>query len=121
MPDLVPITRPHFAYPFHMDGTKVAVNEQDTDIEIMEACEAIARTARGSRIDDPELGITLMEFGTMSGDEERNRFPLERLRSELLEGEPRATLLIEDSSTIVEDLVRKVSMSLNDHEEDEYV
>ena len=81
---------PHFAYPFQRtaDGTGIAVNEQDTDDEIM-ACElVIVAYPVGFRDDRPEFGWAWPEL-------ELTPLSTVQLAQALKEFEPRAPVNIE--------------------------
>lgn len=80
---------PHFAYPFARtpDGTGVAVNEQDTEPEIM-ACElVIVAYPVGFRDDRPEFGWAFPELAQAP-------ITIDQLEQALTEFEPRAPVNI---------------------------
>lgn len=48
---------PHFHIPFQMDGSRVRVNEQDSDHEITNTASTVLRYQPGDRIGLPEYGV----------------------------------------------------------------
>lgn len=52
------VETPHFKTPFRILGSQVAVIEQDSDDDILACVETVLRTPAGSRIENPEYGLT---------------------------------------------------------------
>lgn len=99
---------PHFARPFRIVAGAAKVHEQDSIEEIQDCVEAVLRTTRGEREYRPEFGIrdhALEEAGdTLEVD----------VREAIEEHEPRASALVQDDPSQLDDLVMKVRVSMED-------
>lgn len=81
---------PHISMPFRFnpDGT-VPVVEQDSDEEIWDCVRTVVRTAKGSRLEDPDLGVIPLEFQEQPVD-------ASQVESSVTDAEPRAITLISE-------------------------
>ncbi len=99
---------PQFKVPIRLVGEDFAVVEQDTEQEIEQGVEAVVRYRKGARLTLPKFGITDPAFvsegpsATIAGD----------IAASVLEWEPRATVLIEQSSASIVDAIMGVVLRL---------
>lgn len=98
---------PKLRVPFDIIGSRAAVVEQDSQEEVAQCVEAYVRTPFGSRIDEPEYGLTDLVF--REGDVDTAR-----LERELNEWEPRAAFTL--SEEYIEEHVRTIHLNLNRQE-----
>jgi len=64
----VSVEVPHIAWPVRMQGTSLAVVEQDTLDDVTQCVRVICSTPLGSRTDDPELGLPDQTFAQGGAD-----------------------------------------------------
>lgn len=96
---------PHFRIPFEFvtDGRGIAAaeTEQGSGDEIFDCVQAIVRTQKGVRIENPEFGVEDQTFST--------DINIVRLQEDVLRWEPRANVVFESRIDEVDRLVRIVS------------
>jgi phage baseplate assembly protein W len=56
------VRTPHLAVPFQIVGKKAAVVEQDSSDEVAQCVYAVLGTELGSRLEEPDFGITDPSF-----------------------------------------------------------
>lgn len=100
---------PHFDIPFRFLSTgHAATVDQDTLDDISACVEAIMRTLQGQRDDNPNFGIPDPTFQLQPID-------LGLITEAVLQQEPRASLLLEQSpdafNQLVADVVARVSIA----------
>ena len=79
---------PHYQFPFQMiNGTTAAVREQDDPDEIIDCCQVILRTRRGTRLDLPDFGLLEQTFKDGGAN-------VAEIRNALVRAEPRAEYAI---------------------------
>jgi hypothetical protein len=88
----------HFAYPFRWDTMRhAAVNEQDSQEDVVDSVICSVMTPRGWRADTPEFGVTDLTFGAP--------VDVDLLMSEIDADEPRASPILQ-AVDIGEDVTR---------------
>jgi phage baseplate assembly protein W len=98
------VDRPHFSYPFRLDGDKVAVVEQDT-VEHVHSCEnVIVRCPLGFRDERPEFGWPFPEFANIP-------IKVSGLEEALRTFEPRGRARAEEYADAAENAVRHISVT----------
>lgn len=56
------VETPHFAFPFHIDGDHVAVEQQNDQAEVMSCVNVIVRCPLGFRAERPDYGWPWPDF-----------------------------------------------------------
>lgn len=100
---------PHFRLPFDLptDGHRTAApeTEQGSADELFDCVQAIVRTAKGARIENPDFGVNHQVF-------HQGNINLVQLQAEILEWEPRANVVFESRLDDVDELVQLVSVEI---------
>jgi hypothetical protein len=96
--------QPHFRIPFRFDGFGVLLtNEQGTLDEIATNVEIIIRYERGSFEPLPTFGITYPEFS--------EKINIEKMKSEILEWEPRADLIFTEKPDLIDTHIQRINIA----------
>lgn len=96
-----PVT-PHLAVPFQIVGPRARVVEQDSVDEIAQCVYAVLGTERGSRLEEPDFGVTDPAFRQGGMD-------LGEARVALGAWEPRADVEIEQD---IDELIARVRVEV---------
>ena len=100
---------PHFAVPLHFhdhgSGIQAHVVEQGSDEEILACANTLVRFEKGQRPEYPDFGVTDLTF-------EEQPLPVERLKAEIVEQDPRIGLIITTKPNELDDLVAHVKADL---------
>lgn len=101
-------SRPHLRVPLRIVGTSFDVVEQESDEEIGQCVEAITRYSRGTLLARPEFGIPDPTFRQVPS----GGMNVEDIAASIERWEPRASLLIEQSSASIADAIVGVALRL---------
>lgn len=102
---MVAVLTPHFDLPFRMVGGSFAVVEQDSQEDIANCVEAIVRTPFASIPDSPDFGVDDHSFDNQPID-------TNALTAQILNQEPRATILIEEQTDLVDNLIEHIAINV---------
>jgi phage baseplate assembly protein W len=94
---------PHFAVPFRVLGSSVAVVEQDSDEELLQSVATLLRTPVGSRDELPEYGIPDLPFRNDAGEIEQE------ILAAIREWEPRVEAMADAE---ISDLIATVEVTI---------
>lgn len=97
---------PHFDLPFRFVGGSAAVVEQDSIDDVINCVEAAVRTQRGERKEIPTFGVYEMTFQDQPVD-------TRSFSAQIVEHEPRATLLFEQNPHEFDAIVADVRMTVS--------
>lgn len=95
---------PHFDLPFRVVGGSFATVEQGSLDEIANSVEAILLTPLGHFADDPEFGLADMSFVNQPVGGE--------IAEQVMEQEPRASLLVEEAPDQLDALLDRIRLIL---------
>lgn len=101
MPD-----NPHFSFPFSVDGSSVAVDEQDSQEEILSCVNVIVRCPVGFRVERPDFGIPDPTFRATPVNYDEIQDAVETF-------EPRAELDITEYPDIVDASLRHLEIDVS--------
>jgi phage baseplate assembly protein W len=99
------VDRPHFSFPFRLDGSRVAVEEQDTPAHIASCENVIVRCPLGFRDDRPEFGWPFPEFANIPID-------VRDLEEALRTYEPRGRARAVEHMDAAQAAVRRISVDV---------
>lgn len=101
------IVTPKLAVPFRLtnDGKRAQVIEQDSLEEVTQCVEAILKTPIGSRLENPDFGISDQTFQEGGAD-------LDDLALSIIQWEPRADVVLERTPEVLETWVDNVNISV---------
>ena len=96
---------PHFDLPFRFSNPQAAVVEQDSVEEIAECVLAVLLCPLGFRVELPDYGLADPAFSSPLVD-------VELIRAQVLEWEPRASILIDQAPDRFDALVANVQVQV---------
>jgi hypothetical protein len=100
---------PHFAIPFHFhehgDGLRAHEVEQGSGEEIQACVETLVRYTKGTRPEYPDFGVTDYTF-------DEQPIPVDDLKAEIIEQEPRAEIEILTNPSTYDELIAEVRLDM---------
>jgi hypothetical protein len=96
---------PHFDLPFRFSTPQAAVVEQDSIEEIAGCVLALLLCEQGFRVELPEYGLLDPTFSSP-------RVDVEAIRAQVLEWEPRASVILDAEPARFDELVSLVSVQV---------
>jgi len=105
------MTASMIAIPVRFVGLKLATVDKDSYEEIAQGVEVVCRTRRGLRIERPEFGVRSMVF-----DEIPANVSLEHVERAILDGEPRATVIVDDDPSALAAMILSIGVEVLEDE-----
>lgn len=101
------VLTPHFDLPFRLVGSSFFTVEQDSEEDIANCVEAILRTPYNSIPDTEDFGLDDHTFDIQPID-------TDAVTRQILNQEPRASLLIEQETDFVDNLIARVTVTIGE-------
>ena len=97
------VTVPHLTWPLRLDGTSLAVVEQDSTDEIAQSVSLLLSTTRATRLELPDYGIDDPTFGRQLNNAE--------VVAQIAEWEPRA--VADSEATAVDEGIATLTVTVD--------
>jgi len=96
---------PHFAFPFHVDGSSFGVREQDTVEEIQDCVIVLILTPEGSRLVLPDYGTPELLYSQTPAN-------VSAVLANCNKWEPRATTTLTETLTTFDEKIANIQAQI---------